>query len=169
MNLNIYSFISDEKAVLEPNNDIISTALVVVGFVVFAAILSKTFIAFNNNSNSLENYEQAAMIAEDIASSPSIQGSRPELISAETLDRICEPSATEKRYLFFQRFSSNIDFYVEISTVDGNYKWTIDEGSTFSNGRDVIAASVPVVIELGSTARCVPGTVTVKLIQHRWK
>ncbi len=169
MSLNIYSFTSDERAILEPNNDIISTALVVIGFVVFAAILSKTYMTFNDSSHALEKYEQAALIAEDIASSVSLTGSRPELISAEKLDRMSKPSAEKERYIFFQPFSPDLDFYVEVCTDDGNYEWVIDEGKTFPNGRDVIAASVPVVIELGSTARCVPGTITVKVMQKRWE
>ncbi len=169
MNLNISSFTSDEKAFLEPNNDIIVTALVVIGFVVFAMILSKTFIAFNDNSQALENYEHAAMIAKDIASYPSLQGSRPELISAEALDRIASPVADEERYLLFHHFSANMDFYVEAGTDDGNYKWIIEQGTVSQQGRDVIAASLPVVIELGSNARCVPGTITVKIMQNKWK
>jgi hypothetical protein len=169
MNLNMSSFISDDSAFLEPNNDIIATAMVVIGFVVFAAILSKTFIAFNDNSQALESYEQAAMMAKDIASSPSFQGSRPELISAEELDRIVDPSADKERYMFFQRFSPNLDFYVEAVTDDGNYQWTIAEGTVSRDGRDVIASSIPVVIELGSSARCVPGTITVKIMQNRWE
>ncbi len=169
MNLNMSSFTSDERAFLEPNNDIIATAMVVIGFVVFAAILSKTFIAFNDNSQALENYEQAALIAQDIASYPPLQGSRPELISAKSLDRISTPSVNEERYMFFQRFSPNLDFYVEAATDDGNYRWTIIDGAISLNGRDIIASSVPVVIELGSSARCVPGTITVKIMQNRWK
>lgn len=168
MNLNMSSFISDEKAFLEPNNDILATAMVVIGFVVFAAILSKTFIAFEDNSHALENYEQAAMIAKDVADYPPLQGSRPELISAVALDKMTVSSADQERYMFFQRFSSNLDLYVEISTVDGRYQWTIDDGTNSGTGRDVIAASVPVVIELGSNARCVPGTITVKITQNLW-
>ncbi|MDY0386685.1 MAG: hypothetical protein RBT65_06040 [Methanolobus sp.] len=169
MNLNMSSFISDERAFLEPNNDIIATAMVVIGFVVFAAILSKTFIAFDDNSQALENYEHAAMIAQDIASYPPLQGSRPELISAESLDRITAPSSNEERYMFFQRFSPNLNFYVEVVTDDGNYQWTITDGAVSRNGRDVIASSLPIVIELGSSARCVPGTITVKIMQNKWE
>ncbi|MBP1908820.1 hypothetical protein [Methanolobus bombayensis] len=163
------SFTNDEKALLEPNNDIIATTLVVIGFVVFAAILSKTFIAFNDNSQALENYEQAAMIANDIASYPPLQGSRQELVSAQMLDTLADPSQnSQSNYIFFHRFSSNLEFYVEARTDNGNYHWTINNGNTTLGGRDVIAASVPVVIELGSNARCEPGTLTVKVIQNRW-
>ncbi|WP_340818822.1 hypothetical protein [Methanolobus sp. WCC4] len=166
--MSISLFINDERAFLEPNNDILATAMVVIGFVVFAAILSKTFITFDDNSHALESYEQAAMIAKDIAAYPPLQGSRPELISAEALDRITAPSADKDRYMFFQRFSANLDLYVEAATDDGNFRWTIDDDNNANNGRDVIAASVPVVIELGSSARCVPGTITVKITQNVW-
>ena len=169
MDLNMSSFTSDENALLEPNNDIIATALVVIGFVVFAAILSKTFIAFNDNSHALENYEQAAMIANDIASYPSLQGSRQELISADTLDILSNPSQDPNaHYMFFHRFSSNLDFYVEVQTDDGNYHWIISNRNNSLNRKDVTAASVPVVIELGSNARCEPGSITVKIMQNGW-
>lgn len=166
--MSMSSFTSDDRAFLEPNNDIIATAIVVVGFVIFAALLSKTFITFNDNSVALEGYEQAAMLAKDVASDPFLQGSRNELISAEALDTMANPVSERERYIYFQRFSSNLDFYVEAETDDGTYHWTISQTSLSHNGRDVITSSVPVVIELGSNARCVPGTITVKIIQNNW-
>ncbi|MDI3539110.1 MAG: hypothetical protein PWQ52_233, partial [Methanolobus sp.] len=75
-NLSTSSFTSDEKAFMEPHNDIISTAMVVIGFVIFAALISKTYFAYDDNSLALENYRQAALIASDIAAYPPIQGSR---------------------------------------------------------------------------------------------
>ncbi len=109
------------------------------------------------------------MIAKDIAEYPGIQGSRTDLISAEELDRICVPVKDQEMHdMFFQRFSSNLDFYVEVATNDGNYQWTIKHGGTGSSHRDIIAASVPVVIELGNNARCVPGTLTVKMWKNSW-
>ncbi|MDG6243628.1 MAG: hypothetical protein QCH31_04445 [Methanolobus sp.] len=168
--MNISSFTSDERALLEPNNDIMTTALVVVGFVVFASILSNTYFAFSDNSKALENYEQAVMIAADIASYPPLQGSRPGIICAKALDNIANPLIEpQEHYLFFQRFSPNIEFYVEASTDDGSHQWTIEQRPYSCEGRNVIAASVPVVIELGSNARCVTGTITVKIIYQRWK
>lgn len=168
-NLSMCLFINNDDAFLEPHNDIISTALVVIGFVVFAAIVSQTYITFDDNSYALENYEQASMIAKDIAEYPGIQGSRTDLISAEELDRICVPVKDQEMHdMFFQRFSSNLDFYVEVATNDGNYQWTIKHGGTGSSHRDIIAASVPVVIELGNNARCVPGTLTVKMWKNSW-
>ncbi|MCD4820977.1 MAG: hypothetical protein K8R11_02640 [Methanococcoides sp.] len=53
-------FISDERAILEPHNDIIATALVVIGFVVFAAVMSKAYLTYDEQSSSIENYEEAS-------------------------------------------------------------------------------------------------------------
>ncbi|TGC10574.1 hypothetical protein CUN85_03515 [Methanolobus halotolerans] len=162
-------FINDDKAFMEPHNDIISTALVVIGFVVFAAIVSKAYITFDDNSFAMENYRQASMIAKDIADYPEIQGSRTDLISAESLDRICMPVIDQEMHeLFFQRFSGNLDFYVEITTNDGKHQWIIERSGSGSKQRDIIAASVPVVIELGSSTSCVPGTLSVRMWKNRW-
>lgn len=162
-------FINDDKAFMEPRNDIISTALVVIGFVVFAAIVSKAYLTFDDNSFALENYRQASMIAKDIAEYPGIQGSRTDLISAEAPDQICvRVKDKEMHEIFFHRFSGNIDFYVEVATNDGNYQWTIERIGGGSTQRDIIAASVPVVIELGSSANCVPGTLTVRMWKNSW-
>ncbi|WP_407355885.1 hypothetical protein [Methanolobus sp. WCC5] len=164
------SFTSDERAFLEPNNDIMTTALVVAGFVIFASILSNTYFAFSDNSRALESYEQAAMIAGDIASYPPLQGSRPGIICAKALDNIANPVIEpQEHYLFFHRFSPDMEFYVEASTDDGSHQWIIEQSSFSREGRDIIAASVPVVIELGSNARCVTGTITVKIMYKRWK
>ncbi|MDI3540353.1 MAG: hypothetical protein PWQ52_1476, partial [Methanolobus sp.] len=63
---------------------------------------------------------------------------------------------------------ANLDFTVEIRTDDGSHMWMIDRHETPSSDNDIIAASVPVVIELGNNALCVPGTVTVRLRKNRW-
>lgn len=168
-NLSTSSFINDDKAFMEPHNDIISTAMVVIGFVIFAALLSRTYFAYDDNSLALENYRQAALIARDVAAYPAIQGSRQDLISADALDAISMPAANKEMHTeFFRRFSANVDFSVEVRTDDGNHIWIIDRYETSSWDRDIIAASVPVVIELGSNAQCTPGTVTVRLRKNRW-
>lgn len=167
--MNTSSLINDDKAFMEPHNDIISTAMVVIGFVIFAALISKTYFAYDDNSLALENYRQAALIANDVAAYPAIQGSRQDLISAEALDLISMPATDKEMHTdFFQRFSANVDFFVEVSTDDGNHTWIIDRYETSSSDRDIIAASVPVVIELGNNALCVPGTVTVRIRKNRW-
>ncbi|WP_406659640.1 hypothetical protein V7O66_07250 [Methanolobus sp. ZRKC3] len=167
--LNISSFTNDDRAFIEPHNDIISTALVVIGFVIFTAIVSSTYIAFDENSYALENYRHAALIANDIVGYKEIQGSRIDVISADELDEIATPIRDDKKHImFFQRYSGNIDFSVDVSTNDAQYHWTIDRYEGNSSQKDIIAASAPVVIELGNNARCVPGTLTVKVRKNKW-
>jgi len=167
--LNTPLFISDDNAFMEPHNDIISTSLVIIGFVVFAAILSSTYFAFDDNSYALDNYKHASMIANDIANYQSIQGSRVDLISAEKLDLLSTPAKDkEKHRTFFQRFSGNMDLSVDISTNDGKYHWTIDRDENQTSKNEIIAASVPVVIELGSNVNCAPGTLTVSVRKNKW-
>jgi hypothetical protein len=58
----MYCFINDDRAILEPQNDIFATALLVLGFVIFACVVSKTYIAHQDSSFALENYEQASLL-----------------------------------------------------------------------------------------------------------
>jgi hypothetical protein len=168
-NLNIYSFTNDDSAFVEPNNDIISTALVVIGFVIFAAIITSTYASFTDNSYALDSYKHASMIANDIADSEKIQGSRVDIISAEKLDVLSTPTIDkEKHSLFFQKYSGNIDFSVDICTNDKKYQWTIEKYEGFTNKNDIIAASVPIIVELGTNAQCSPGTLTVKVHRNKW-
>lgn len=157
----MYLFINDERAFIEPHGDILSTALVVIGLIIFTALISKTYLAYEDNSLALDNYRQVAMIAKDVAKDPHLQGSRPDLLSAETLDALSSNENDINRE-FFHRFSANVDFLVEVRTDDGTHMWLIDKGPRVRKEGDIIASSVPVMIELGTNARCVPGTVTVR-------
>ncbi|MGM0770883.1 MAG: hypothetical protein ACQESU_04660 [Halobacteriota archaeon] len=157
-------FINDEQAILEPHNDILATALVVIGFVIFATVMSKTYLIHDEQTHSIENYEEASRIAESIASWDELQGSRSDIISSRMLDKISEPvSDTEKHELFFARFSPNNKFSVDIHTDDGKYHWSIRKDKEKANG-NVIAASIPVTIEI-NPAQYTSGTVTVRI----WK
>lgn len=161
-------FINDERGVLEPQNDLFATALLVIGFVVFAAIMSKAYLTYDEHSFALENYEEASRIAQAIASDELLHTTRSGIISASVLDRISTPASDENmRDMLFSGFTGNFEFSVEIVTDDEKYRWTIEQiPSGIANG-DVIAASVPVVIELNS-AESVAGTLTVKMRKRGW-
>jgi hypothetical protein len=104
-------FISDERAILEPHNDIIATALAVIGFVIFATVMSKAYLTYDEQSSSIENYEEASRIAESVASWKELRGSRPDIISAKELDLIAEPiTDAEMHKRFFGKFTSNNHF-----------------------------------------------------------
>lgn len=164
----MYWFINDDRAILEPQNDIFATALLVLGFVIFACVVSKTYIAHQDSSFALENYEQASLIAQGIAHSQMLQGSRQDLMSAEKLDELSGLHADlQILSLFFDSFSPNVNFQVDISTEDGEYAWQIRKPVSSFSSVGQVAASVPVTLELNPMQQ-VPGTLTVKLFKDRW-
>ncbi len=166
--MTISLFINDERGLLEPQNDLFATALLVIGFVVFAAIMSKAYLTYDENSFALENYEEVSRIAQAIASDELLLTTNSHLISASVLDRINTPASDETmRDMLFSSFSGNFEFSVEIATDDGKHQWTIEQRPTGTANGDVIAASVPVVIEL-NPAESVAGTLTVKMRKRGW-
>lgn len=164
----MYWFTNNDRAILEPQNDIFATALLVLGFVVFACVVSKTYIAHQDGAFALENYEQASLIAQGIAHSQMLQGSRQDLISAEKLDELSGAQADPKTLsLFFDSFSPNVNFQVDISTENGEYIWQIRKPASSSLPMGQIAASIPVTLELNPMQQ-VSGTLTVKLFKDPW-
>lgn len=166
------SMFRDERGVLEPQADILSTALAVIGFVVFAAIMSHAYLGYEARSFALENYESASLLAETLESSPALKAESSNLISASSLDKLSGPSGIKEREKFFASFSGNYLFLVEVRTWDGKWQWKIvpdnSESDSFIEGREKIAASMPVVIEL-NPAESVPGTLTVVLYKTLWR
>lgn len=166
------SIFRDERGVLEPQADILSTALAVIGFVVFAAIMSHAYLGYEARSFALENYESASLLAETLESSPALKAESSNLISASSLDKLSGPSGAKEREKLFASFSGNYLFLVEVQTLDGKWHWTIVpdnfESDFFIEGREKIAASMPVVIEL-NPAESVPGTLTVVLYKTLWR
>ena len=161
----------DEKGVLEPQADLLSTALAVTGFVVFAAIISQTYLGYEARSFALENYESASLLAETLAAAPGLKSESSNLISADALDKLAGSAGIKDREKLFAAFSGNYLFLVEIRTGDGRWQWRIKPDNakldSFIEGREKVAASVPVVIEL-NPAESVPGTLTIVLYKAAW-
>ena len=63
----------DERGVLEPHADLLSVALAVIGFMVFAALMSQTYLGYEDRSFALENYESASLLAESLAEAPALE------------------------------------------------------------------------------------------------
>lgn len=162
----------DESGVLEPQSDILSTALAVIGFTVLAALMSQAYLSYEERSFSLENYESASLLADSIARAPALRAESSNLLSAESLDKLSGPEGIKDREKLFAAFSGNYQFYIEIKTQDEPWNWRIEPVNVgpdfFSGGREKIAASVPVVIEL-NPAKSVQGTLTVVLCKADWK
>lgn len=166
------SMFRDESGVLEPQADLLSTALAVIGFVVLAAIMSQAYLGYENRSFALENYESASLLAETLEAAPALKAENSNLLSATALDKLSGPEGIKERKRFFAAFSGNYLFLVEIRTGDGSWQWRIKPDNAgpdfFTEGREKVAASVPVVIEL-NPAESVPGTLTVVLYKTAWK
>jgi hypothetical protein len=161
----------DEHGVLEPHADLLSIALAVIGFMVFAALMSQTYLGYEDRSFALENYESASLLAGSLADAPDLKAGSSCLLSAAALDTLSGPDGVSERARLFAAFSGNYRFLVEIRTGDGQWHWRIApdnaEPEAFAEGREKVAASVPVVIEL-NPAESVPGILTVVIYKTEW-
>lgn len=164
--------LKDEQGVLEPQSDILSTALAVIGFVVLAALLSQAYLGYEDRSFALENYESASLLADTLAAAPALRQESSNMLSAASLDKLSGPEGVKEREKLFAAFSGNYLFLIEIRTEEELCQWRIEpvnvEPDSFAEGREKVAASVPVVIEL-NPAESVPGTLTVVLYKTAWK
>ncbi|MDD3042247.1 MAG: hypothetical protein PHW56_04790, partial [Methanosarcinaceae archaeon] len=135
----------NEKAFLEPQTDLLAVGLAVIGFVVFAAILSRTYLAYEEHSFALENYESATLLAENLAGNRAFlakgsgdngvgagvkkseeRGEGSGLFSAAALDELASPSGQKAREKLFSGFSGNYVFFVEVRTENGKWEWKIE-------------------------------------------
>lgn len=163
--------LKDECGILEPHTDLLSVALAVIGFMVFTALMSQTYLGYEDRSFALENYETASLIAENLADDPALEAENSGLLSAASLDTFSGPDGSSERARLFASFSGNYRFLVEVRTGNGQWHWRIEpdnaETDTFADGLEKVAASVPVVIEL-NPAESVPGTLTVVIYKTEW-
>jgi hypothetical protein len=161
----------DESGMLEPHADLLSVALAVIGFMVFAALMSQTYFGYEDRSFALENYESASLLAGSLAEAPVLEAESSGLLSAAALDVISGPEGVSERARLFAAFSGNYRFLVEIRTGDSQWHWRIApdniEPEAFADGREKVAASVPVVIEL-NPAQSMPGILTVVIYKTAW-
>jgi hypothetical protein len=165
------SMFRDERGVIEPHADLLSVALAVIGFMVFAALMSQTYFGYEDRSFALENYESASLLAENLADDPILMAESSGLLSAVALDTVSGPKGVSERARLFAAFSGNYRFLVEIRTGDGQWHWRIApdhaEPETFADGQEKVAASVPVVMEM-NPAESVPGILTVVVYKTAW-
>lgn len=163
--------IRDERGVLEPHADMLSVALAVIGFMVFAALMSQTYFGYEDRSFALENYESASLLAVSLADDPILRTESSGLLSAAALDILSGPEGANERARLFAAFSGNSRFLVEIRTGDGQWRWRIlpdnVEPEAFADGREKVAASLPVVIQL-NPAQSVQGILTVVVYKTAW-
>ncbi|WP_205793686.1 hypothetical protein [Methanosarcina sp. MSH10X1] len=161
----------DERGMLEPHADLLSVALAVIGFMVFATLMSQTYFGYEDRSFALENYESASLLAQSLADDPMLRAGGSGLLSAAAIDTLSGPAGASERARLFAAFSGNYRFLVEIKTGDGQWSWQIVpdniEPEAYAGGKEKVAASVPIVIKL-NPAQSVPGILTVVIYKAAW-
>jgi hypothetical protein len=134
--------------------------------------MSQAYLGYEDRSFAMENYESASLLADTLTASPALKAECSGMLSAAALDKLSGPEGIKEREKLFTAFSGNYLFLIEIRTEDELWRWRIEPSNTepdsFSEGREKVAASVPVVIEL-NPAESVPGTLTVVLYKTAWK
>lgn len=153
------SFISDERGVMEPHIDMPAMALAVVGFVVFIAVISQAFGAYQNKAFIAENYQDAMNLAEKLSRDSTLTGSvRPDVIDVERLEEIGkEPEELMQKYGAYYNFM----FKVEADSKSLTYIKII-KNPEISESKYGISSSIPVTVRLND-AQELPGTLTVKI------
>jgi len=153
------SFISDERGVVEPHIDMPAMALAVVGFIVFIAVISQAFGAYQNKAFIAENYRDAMNLAEKLSRDSTLTGSvRPDVIDAARLEEIRkEPKELMRKYGAFYNFM----FKVEADSKSETYIKII-KNPEIPESKYGISSSIPVTVRLNDV-QDLPGTLTVKI------
>ncbi len=102
----------DERGVLEPQSDILSTALAVIGFIVLAALMSQAYLGYEDRSFALENYESASLLVDALKAAPALRAESSSMLSAASLDRLSGPEGIKEREKLFATFSGNYLFLI---------------------------------------------------------
>ncbi len=153
------SFISDERAVVEPHVDMPAMALAVVGFVVFIAITSQAYGAYQNKAFISENYQDASNLVEKLSRESMLTGSaRPDVIDVVRLEAV-ENDPTE----LMQKYGTHYNFVikVEVDTKSRTYIRII-KNPDITVSKYGISSSIPVTVRFND-AQELPGTLTVKI------
>lgn len=152
------SFISDERAVVEPHVDMPAMALAVVGFMVFIAIMSQAHGTYRQKAFISENYQDAANLAEKLSRDSMLTGSvRPDVIDAEHLEKLVkDPDELMNKYGAYYNFM----FKVEVDANGRKYSRIITPD--ISAPEYGVSSSIPVTVRLND-AQELPGTLSVKI------
>jgi hypothetical protein len=153
------SFISDEHAVVEPHVDMPAMALAVVGFIVFIAIISQAYGAYQNKAFISENYQDASNLAEKLSRESTLTGSaRPDVIDALRLEAVGNDP-----HELMQKYGGYYNFVLKVDVDTNSRKYIrIIKNTDISESRYGISSSIPVTVRLND-AQELPGMLTVKI------
>jgi len=153
------SFTSDENGVMEPYNDMPAMALAVVGFIIFIAIVTQAYTAYQQKVFIAEHYQDAANLAEKLSKDSAILSSRrTDVIGASEIEMISRnPKELFGKYGTYYNFM----FKVEADPKGRAYSMIIKDPD-IPESRIGVSASVPVTVRLNEVQE-VPGILTVKV------
>ena len=153
------SFFNNDRAIVEPHADMPAMALAVVGFIVFIAVLSQAYGAFQDRAFIAENYQDAANLAEKLSRDAALTGSsRPDVIDAAKLEGL----GNDPQELV-QKYGAHYNFVlkVEVNTMSRIYTKIIKDPD-ISGSKYGVSSSIPVTVRFNE-AQELPGTLTVKI------
>lgn len=146
-------FTSDERAVVEPNSDLVAMALAVIGFVIFISVMAHTYQVYQEKTFIAQHYDDAATLAGLLRNDPLLTPpNRPDLIDAFRIESLGAGDISELK----DRYGTRYDFSFKIE-VPPTYSKVV--GTSKDLG---VSASIPVTIRLNE-AEEMPGTLTVKI------
>ena len=146
-------FTSDERAVVEPNSDLIAMALAVIGFIIFISVMAHTYQVYQEKTLIAQHYGDAASLAGLLRNDPVLTApGRPDLIDAYRVESLGAGDISELK----DRYGTRYDFSFKVEAPP-TYSKVV--GTSEDLG---VSASIPVTIRLNE-AEEMPGTLTVKL------
>lgn len=146
-------FTRDERAVVEPNSDMVAMALAVIGFVIFISVMAHTYQVYQEKTFIAQHYGDAVSLAELLGNDPLLTVTRcPGLIDASRVESMDAGDINELK----SKYATRYDFSFKIE-VEPTYSKVV--GTSEDLG---VSASIPVTIRLNE-AEEMPGTLTVKL------
>ena len=146
-------FTKDERAVVEPNSDLVAMALAVIGFVIFISVMAHTYQIYQEKTLIAQHYDDALSLAELLGNDPMLTDPYcPDLIDASRVESMGAKDIEELKgkYATYYNFSFKVEVPPTYSKVVGTSE---DLG---------VSASIPVTIRLNDVEE-MPGTLTVKI------
>ena len=152
------SFINDEKGVIEPYSELPAMALAVVGFIVFIAVITQAYAAYQDKSFIAGHYQDAVNLAEKLGRESSLEGSRPGIIDSTKLENLKNDPAE-----LFRKYGSYYNFMFKVESNSKNRAYSIVMKSPgFNESKIGVSASIPVTVRFNDVEER-PGTLTVKI------
>ena len=156
------SFIRDEKGVIEPYSELPAMALAVVGFIVFIAVFTQAYAAYQEKSFIAGHYQDAANLAGKLVKDESLAGSRPGIIVSNKLETIKNDPAE-----IIKKYGSYYNFMLKVESNSENRAYSIViKNPEFNDSKIGVSASIPVIVRLNDVEEQ-PGTLTVKIWSKR--